>query len=59
MTSTSLCFGYFAECPCHCNMLDSIEENAKKCFVAKICFEDWKQSGGRLGLFDIINGEKL
>ena len=59
MTETSLCFGWWAECPRGCHR-DEPEESQEKCFVWRICFDDWFKSGGRLGLQDIIeNMEKI
>ena len=57
MTSNSLCYGFWAECPKGCSMYTP-DKNQEKCFVWRICNKDWIDSGGRLGLFDIINSEK-
>ncbi len=56
--ATSLCFGYWAECPESCSLYTP-EKNQKKCFVWKVCYKDWFDSGGRLGLFDLMHPEKL
>jgi len=54
MVETSLCFGYWAECPKECSMY-APEDNQTKCFVWRICYKDWFDFGGRLGLFDLLH----
>lgn len=58
MVATSLCFGYWAECPQECSMYTP-ENNQKKCFVWRTCYNGWKEFGGRLGLFDLLHPDGL
>jgi hypothetical protein len=57
MISTSICFGWWAECPQECHAVEP-DKNQEKCLVWRNCNKDWIESGGRLGIFDIINSEK-
>jgi len=53
MVLTSLCYGFWIECPQQCLTIEP-EKNQEKCFVWRICKKDWIDSGGRIGLFDLI-----
>jgi hypothetical protein len=53
MIPTSVCYGYWAECPKSCITQES-EDNLLKCFVWRDCKDSWIKSGGKLGLYDII-----
>jgi len=55
MVATSLCYGFWAECPQKCLTIEP-EKNQEKCFVWQICKKNWVESGGRLGLLDLMEG---
>ena len=56
MVTTSLCFGWWAECPQECSIYTP-EKNQTKCFVWKLCYADWLKSGGKLGLYNLTHPE--
>lgn len=49
MIPTSICYGFFGECPKKCDT-DEPEKSQGKCFVYKTCYHDWINSGKKLGL---------
>ncbi len=53
MTVKMLCYGFWAECPEKCSIYEPVK-NQEKCFVWQICKKNWTESGGRLGLSDLI-----
>lgn len=53
MVSTSICYGFFGECPKKCDT-DDPKKSQGKCFVYRTCYHDWINSGKKSGLNDLL-----
>jgi len=55
MVATSLCYGYWSECPKNCHN-ETPENSQLKCFVHRACYYDWVVSERRTGLSKLMEG---